>query len=60
MNVINGSHYYNKEMITEFLIMISETLAPSSLSSLGGKQELQPPHPHPAVPSRETLVSGHP
>lgn len=23
MNVINGSHYYNKEMIAEFLIMIS-------------------------------------
>lgn len=23
MNVINGSHYCNKEMITEFLIMIS-------------------------------------
>lgn len=63
INVINGSHYYNKEMITKFLIMVSASSGSFRLEPTGEQVRViasLPPPLNPKQEDRQWLASSHP
>ena len=62
INVINGSHYYNKEMITEFLITVSLSSGSFRLEQTGKQMRVitsLPPPWNPKKKDGQMLASGY-